>query len=89
MARFSANPHYLYKGIWSTLQAGRCDYLSVSWVDDHVKVRSARIPHPDEQRHRPLQGRPALPPVVNLGVLKFIAQADLQEFLSLVAHGRH
>ncbi len=35
----------------------------VPWVDDHGEIQINRgLPRRDEQRHRPLQGRPALPP---------------------------
>ena len=35
----------------------------VPWVDDKGEVQVNRgLPHRDEQRHRPVQGRAALPP---------------------------
>jgi len=48
-------------------------HLPRPWIDDKGEVQVNRLSHPDEQRHRPLQGRPPLPPSVNAGILKFLA----------------
>ena len=48
-----------------------------------------RLPHPDEQRHRPVQGRPALPPVRQPRHPQVPRlRADLQELADDAAHGR-
>ena len=59
------HPEYEKNGIIERfVEPERFIQFSVPWVDDSGKVqRQPRLPRAVQQRHRPLQGRPALPPL--------------------------
>ncbi len=59
------HPEYRHAKILERIiEPERVIMFRVPWQDDQGRgPGQPRLPHRDEQRHRPLQGRPALPPL--------------------------
>ena len=62
------HPEYEKAGLIERLvEPERIITFRVPWVDDQARSGEPRLPRPVQQRHRPLQGRPALPSLCQPG----------------------
>ena len=85
------HPHYCSAKILERMvEPERVVMFRVPWMDDEGDDRGEpRVPDPDEQRHRPVQGWPALPSLRQPGHPQVPRlRAGVQELAHHAAHGR-